>query len=50
MGVPVPDDTPILPHYLRNYGYKSANIGKLHFQPHACRDHREIHPRMALTT
>jgi len=44
MGVPVPEDTPILPHYLRNYGYRSANIGKLHFQPHACRDHREIHP------
>jgi arylsulfatase A-like enzyme len=29
---------------LRNYGYTSANIGKLHFLPHANRDHRSIHP------
>jgi arylsulfatase A-like enzyme len=44
MGVPVPEDLPTLPHYLHNYGYRTANIGKLHFLPHACRDHREIHP------
>ncbi len=45
MGVPVPQDLPILPHYLNNYGYHCANIGKLHFLPHANRDHREVHPK-----
>jgi arylsulfatase A-like enzyme len=44
MGVPVPEDLVTLPHLLRNYGYTTANIGKLHFLPHACRDHREVHP------
>ncbi len=44
MAVPVPADTITLPRLLRNYGYLSANIGKLHFLPHSNRDHREIHP------
>lgn len=44
MGVTVPEDTPALPRLLSNYGYTSANIGKLHFLPHANRDHREVHP------
>ncbi|MCH8295683.1 sulfatase-like hydrolase/transferase [Candidatus Poribacteria bacterium] len=44
MGVPVPEDIITLPRMLRNYGYTSANIGKLHFLPHANRDHRKIHP------
>ena len=44
MGVPVPPDTVTLPRLLKNYGYCSANLGKLHFLPHANRDHREIHP------
>jgi arylsulfatase A-like enzyme len=43
-GVPVPADALVLPHLLRNYGYHSANIGKLHFLPHANRDHRDPHP------
>jgi arylsulfatase A-like enzyme len=43
-GVPVPEDTITLAHLLHNYGYTSANIGKLHFLPHANRDHREVHP------
>ncbi len=43
-GVPVPEDTITLPKLLKNYGYTSANIGKLHFLPHANRDHRDIHP------
>jgi arylsulfatase A-like enzyme len=43
-GVPVPAETVTLPHLLRNYGYTSANIGKLHFLPHANRDHRDVHP------
>ncbi len=44
MGVPLPEDTVTLPHLLRPYGYHSANIGKLHFLPHANRDHRVPHP------
>jgi arylsulfatase A-like enzyme len=44
MGVPVPPETVTLPRLLRNYGYRSANIGKLHFLPHANRDHRDVHP------
>ncbi|MBT3379538.1 MAG: sulfatase-like hydrolase/transferase [Lentisphaerae bacterium] len=43
-GVPVPENTQTLPQMLHNYGYASANIGKLHFLPHANRDHRSIHP------
>ena len=37
MGVPVPEDLDILPHYLEPAGYVTANIGKLHFLPHANR-------------
>ena len=44
-GVPVPEQAVALPRILHNYGYVSANIGKLHFLPHANRDHREAHPR-----
>jgi len=44
MGVPVPEETITLPRLLRAYGYRSANIGKLHFLPHANRDHRMPHP------
>ena len=44
-GVPVPEDTLALPGLLDNYGYISANIGKLHFLPHANRDHRDPHPK-----
>ncbi len=44
MGVPVPSGTMTLPRLLHNYGYISANIGKLHFLPHANRDHRAVHP------
>ncbi|MCC7492969.1 MAG: sulfatase-like hydrolase/transferase [Fimbriimonadaceae bacterium] len=44
MGVPVPPDTLTLPRMLRPYGYRTANLGKLHFQPHANRDHRAPHP------
>lgn len=41
MGVPVPESLPILPHYFGDAGYGMANVGKLHFLPHANRDHRE---------
>ncbi len=45
MGVPVPPQTQTLPKILGTAGYTSANIGKLHFLPHANRDHRQVHPR-----
>ncbi len=44
MGVPVPLDIITLPRMLKQYGYQTANIGKLHFLPHANRDHRQPHP------
>ena len=44
MGVPVPEDLMTLPRLLKQYGYRTANIGKLHFLPHANRDHRLPHP------
>ncbi len=44
MGVPVPPDTLTLPRMLRPYGYTTGQIGKLHFLPHANRDHRQPHP------
>ena len=43
-GVRVPDETPTLATYLSNYGYTCANVGKLHFLPHANRDHSDPHP------
>jgi len=43
-GVPVSEDVVTLPHMLHNYGYRSGNIGKLHFLNHANRDHRLVHP------
>ncbi len=44
MGVPVPEATLTLPRMLGPQGYTCANIGKLHFLPHANRDHRHVHP------
>ena len=44
MGVPVPPDTLTLPRMLSPYSYTTANVGKLHFLPHANRDHRDVHP------
>ncbi|CAN5450644.1 sulfatase-like hydrolase/transferase [soil metagenome] len=44
MGVPVPVDVETLPRVLRRRGWRTANHGKLHFQPHANRDHTRPHP------
>ncbi len=44
MGVPVPEYIDTLPKVVRNYGYVTGNIGKLHFLPHANRDYREVYP------
>jgi arylsulfatase A-like enzyme len=43
-GVPLPEDVRTLPETLAPYGYRSGNLGKLHFLPHANRDHRTTHP------
>ncbi|MEO0515558.1 MAG: sulfatase-like hydrolase/transferase [Planctomycetota bacterium] len=44
MGVPVPADAETLQRILSRFGYRTANLGKLHFLPHANRDHRQPHP------
>lgn len=44
-GVPMPQDIRCIQHMLGDAGYFSGVIGKLHFQPHSARDHREPHPR-----
>lgn len=44
MAVTVPKETPTLQKLLKNYGYYNGLIGKLHYLPHANRDHREMHP------
>ncbi len=44
MAVPVPEDTVCLQHLLKRQGYATGCIGKLHFLPHANRDHRDPHP------
>ncbi len=44
MGRPVPQETLCVQHLLQASGYRTANIGKLHFLPHSNRDHRDPHP------
>jgi arylsulfatase len=43
-GIPLPEDTLTVNRMLKPYGYHTANIGKLHFQNHSNRDHRDPHP------
>jgi arylsulfatase len=43
-GVPVPEDTPTAATALANAGYRTGYVGKLHFLPHANRNHQETHP------
>lgn len=43
-GVSLPGDVRTLPEYFGGYGYTTANLGKLHFRPHANRDHSQVHP------
>ncbi|MFB6218767.1 MAG: sulfatase [Halobacteriaceae archaeon] len=43
-GIPLPEGTETLATMLGGRGYHTANLGKLHFLPHANRDHRERHP------
>jgi arylsulfatase A-like enzyme len=45
MGVPMSEDVPNWAHYFSNLGYRTNYFGKLHFLPHANRDHRCLHPK-----
>ena len=43
-GIKMPRDEVTLTHVLREAGYYTGQMGKLHFWPHKDRDHREAHP------
>lgn len=43
-GVSLPESVRTVADYVGRYGYMTANIGKLHFLPHANRDHTKLHP------
>ena len=43
-GIKMPQDEVTLTHVLREAGYYTGQMGKLHFLPHKDRDHREPHP------
>ncbi len=43
-GIKMPQGEVTLTHILRNKGYYTGQMGKLHFWPHKDRDHREAHP------
>jgi arylsulfatase len=42
-GIPMPKNIPCLHNILKKYGYRTANIGKLHFMNHSDRDHSLPH-------
>jgi len=44
-GIEMPEQQATLATMLAPYGYRSGNLGKLHFKNHATRDHRIPHPR-----
>lgn len=50
MGVPVDENTETVATTLRRRGWRTANIGKLHFLPHANRDHSATHPDYGFDT
>jgi len=43
-GIVMPEDIRCIQHMLGDAGYFTGVIGKLHFLPHAARDHRRAHP------
>ncbi len=49
-GIPLPEETPTLAGMLKRWGYETTLVGKLHFQPHALRDHRGAHPMYGFNT
>jgi arylsulfatase A-like enzyme len=48
-GVPLPDDAPSVAAYLHDHGYRTALLGKAHFQPGFDRERRWFENRMAHT-
>jgi len=46
-GIEMPEDVLTVHRILKPYGYRTANLGKLHFRNHSNRDHREAHPDYA---
>lgn len=49
-GIPFPEDAIPVNQLLKPYGYHTAQIGKLHFQPHVLRDHKDPHPTYGFDT
>ncbi len=43
-GIKMPENEVTLTHVLRDAGYYTGQMGKLHFWPHSGRNHREYHP------
>ncbi|MCP5115169.1 MAG: sulfatase-like hydrolase/transferase, partial [bacterium] len=43
-GIEMPTDEVTLTHVLRERGYYTGQMGKLHFWPHSARNHRGYHP------
>ena len=43
-GIPMPENEVTITHVLRDAGYYTSQMGKLHFLPHSRRNHREPHP------
>ena len=44
-GIEMREDALTVQRVLWAHGYRTAQIGKLHFKNHSDRDHRELHPR-----
>jgi arylsulfatase A-like enzyme len=49
-GIPLPEEILTINRMLKPYGYHTANIGKLHFQNHSNRNHRDPHPDYGFDT
>jgi arylsulfatase A-like enzyme len=46
-GIKMPETEVTITHVLREAGYYTGQMGKLHFWPHSRRNHREYHPPYA---
>ncbi|WP_461206131.1 sulfatase family protein [Clostridium sp. DL1XJH146] len=49
-GVPLDENACTVNRIVKSYGYNTAQIGKLHFQPHSRRDHKDPHPLYGFDT
>ncbi len=43
-GIPLPETETTIAHVLSKAGYRTGNLGKLHFIPHSGRDYSQPHP------